>query len=414
MSARTVVITGIGVVSALGVGKETFWKNVIAGQNGVHKIEQFDPSGCTSHIAAEVKDFNPEDFMDRKEVRRRDKNIQFAVGAAKLALQDSGLELANEDTSRIGVIIGSGIGGIHTFEVNHSTCVEKGPSRVSPFFIPMIISNMASGVVGIELGLKGVNYCVVSACATGTHALAAAADAIRAGRADVVFSGGTEAAVCEISVAGFCSLHALSTRNDEPEKASRPFDKERDGFVLGEGAAVLTLESLEHAQARNAHIYAILAGSGATCDAHHITAPDPEGKGAENAMRLAIADAGLKPEDIDYINAHGTSTPLGDPAEIKAIKNLFGEHAYKLAVSSTKSMLGHALGATGAIETAICALALQDGIIPPTINYEYPDPECDLDIVPNVARKQDIKTALNNSFGFGGQNAVVVLKKYEC
>lgn len=413
LSDNTVVITGLGIISALGCGVDEFWKNLTAGKCGIGPITQFDASDFSTKIAAEVKDFNPEDYMDRKDARRRDRYIQLASAASKLAWQDAKLETNKINPLRAGVIISSGIGGISTFENNMKTYMEKGPGRISPFFIPMMISNMASGVVSIELGLKGMSFCVVSACASSTHALGVAADAIRAGRADIMVAGGSEAAMTPMAVGGFCSLHALSTRNDEPTKASRPFDKERDGFVMAEGAATVVLESLAHAKARGAHIYAVLAGSGATSDAHHITAPDPEGNGAKEAMRIALADANIKPEEVDYINAHGTSTPLGDPAEIKAIKQVFGEHAYKLAVSSSKSMFGHALGAAGALETAVCALTIKNGIITPTINYEYPDPECDLDVVPNVARKADVKVALNNSFGFGGQNAVVVLRRYE-
>lgn len=410
---KTVVVTGLGIVSALGTGKDIFWENITAGKNGIADITLFDASALPSRFAAEVKDFNPEGFMDRKDARRRDRNIQFAVAAAKMAWEDSGLNLSKEDPYRIGTLIGSGIGGIATFENNHAAYLSKGYKGVSPFFIPMLISNMASGTISIDLGLRGPSYAVVSACATSTHTIGVAVDTIRIGKADVVLAGGTEAAITPAAVSGFCALHALSTRNDDPAHASRPFDKQRDGFIMGEGAAVLVLESLEHALARQAEIYAILAGSAATADAHHITAPDPEGLGAAMAMRLALQDAELKPEDVDYINAHGTSTPLGDPAEIKAIKKVFGEHSYKLAVSSTKSMIGHALGATGALETAICVFALKNGIIPPTINYEYPDPDCDLNIVPNTAVRQNIKVAVNNSFGFGGQNSVLVLKKYE-
>ena len=413
MDKRRVVITGLGTVNPLGNNVADSWAAARAGKCGIGPITQFDATNFSTRIAAEVKDFNPEDFMDRKEARRRDRYIQLASAASKLAWQDAQLATDKIDPWRAGVIISSGIGGISTFESNMKSYMEKGAGRISPFFIPMMISNMASGVVSIELGLKGMSFCVVSACASSTHALGVAAEAIRSGKADIMVAGGSEAAMTPMAVGGFCSLHALSTRNDEPTKASRPFDKERDGFVMAEGAATIILESLAHAKARGARIYAILAGSGATSDAYHITAPDPEGNGAKEAMRLALADAAIKPEEVDYINAHGTSTPLGDPAEIKAIKQVFGEHAHKLAVSSSKSMFGHALGAAGALETAVCALTIKNGIITPTINYEYPDPECDLDIVPNVARRAEVKVALNNSFGFGGQNAVVVLRRYE-
>lgn len=413
LNDRTVVITGLGVVSALGTGLDKFWQNVVAGENGIGEITQFDASQFSTRIAAEVKDFQAEEYMDRKEARRRDRYIQFASACAKMAWQDANLNEGQYDPQRSGVIISSGIGGIATFESNNFTYFQKGPGRISPFFIPMMISNMASGVVSIELGVKGVNYAVTSACASSAHAIGTATDMIRLGRADLMVTGGSEAAITPMAVGGFCSMHALSTRNDDPSHACRPFDKERDGFVMGEGAAVLILESLAHAKARGAKIYAVLAGYGATADAHHITAPDPEGRGAMNAMRFAIQDAGLSLEDIDYINAHGTSTPLGDPAEVKAIKGVFGERAYKLAVSSTKSMLGHTLGATGAIEAVISALSLKHQILAPTINYEYPDPECDLDFVPNLARQQEVRAVLSNSFGFGGQNAVLALARYQ-
>ncbi len=411
-SGNVVAITGLGIVSALGTGVSTFWNNLIAGKSGVDHITQFDTSGFSVSIAAEVKDFSPEDFMERKEARRRDRYTQFAVAASKLAWEDACLTEKDCDPFRSGVIIGSGVGGISTFETNMRTYLDKGPSRISPFFIPMLIPNMASGVVAIELGLRGLNYCTVSACASSSHAVGVAVDMIRLGRADMIMAGGSEAAVTPMTVGGFSSMHALSVRNDEPTKASRPFDKERNGFVIGEGAATLVLESLEHAKARGARIYALVGGYGATADAYHITAPDPEGVGTTQAMRLALEDAHLGVEDIDYINAHGTSTPLGDIAEVKAIKRLFGEHSRRVAVSSTKSMLGHALGATGAIETAVCALTIKNGVVPPTINYEFPDPECNIDVVPNVARKMRVRAALNNSFGFGGQNSVLALREY--
>lgn len=403
----------MGVVSSIGIGLKEFWNNAVAGKNGVGPITSVDTENLPVRFAAEVKGFNPEDYMDRKEARRRDRYVQLASAASRMAVEDSGLVSGSFDPQRTGVIIASGIGGMSTFESNCQACYTKGPRYVSPLFIPMMVSNMASGVVAIEHGFKGPSFGVVSACASSTHAIGLAADLIKMGKADIIMAGGSEAAITPVAIGGFASMKALSTRNDEPEKASRPFDKERDGFIIGEGAASLTLESYAHAKARGAHIYAVLAGSGCSADAHHITAPEPEGRGAEAAMKMAIADAGLKPEDIDYINAHGTSTPLGDVAEVKAIKAVFGGHAAKLAVTSSKSMFAHCLGAAGALETVISAMSVSQGIVTPTINYEFPDPACDLDIVPNVARKQNLRAALNNSFGFGGQNAVVVLTKYE-
>ncbi len=411
MEKRRVVITGLGVVSPVGLGWKPFWKALLAGQSGISAISSFDASEFPTQIAGQVQDFEPADYMPKKEVRRMDRTIQFAVAAASMALEDSQFPLDSVDLDRVGACIGSGIGGMDTWEAQHSTLLEKGPRRVSPFFIPMMIPNMPSGQVSIQFGLRGPNYSVVSACATGGNCIASAIDAIQAGRAEAMLAGGTEAAVTPLAMAGFCSMRAMSTRNSEPEAASRPFDKGRDGFVMGEAAGVLLVEELQHALARGATIYAEIVGYGSTADAHHMTNPDPEGKGAARAMEIALREAGLAPEAVNYINAHGTSTPVGDPCEIKAIKSVFNGHADKLAISSSKSMTGHTLGAAGAIETVVCALAVRDDVIPPTINYEEPDPECDLDFVPNVARKTTVEVALNNTFGFGGHNTVLALAK---
>jgi len=407
-----VVVTGMGIVTSLGSDLETFWNNLVAGKSGVSRIESFDVSEYPTQIAAEIKDFNPEDYIDRKEARRMDRFVQFAVAAGKMAVQDAGLELGvNVDSERVGVIVGSGIGGLGTWEEQHSILLEKGPKRVSPFFIPMMIANMASGQISMSIGAKGPNTTAVTACATGTHSIGDSFKLIQRGDADAMICGGAEATIRPTGLAGFCSMRAMSTRNDEPEKASRPFDAERDGFVMGEGSGVLVLESLEHAVKRGARIYAEVIGYGMSGDAYHITDPDPDG--AARCMQRALKDAGIEPEAIDYINAHGTSTPVGDRSETLAIKKAFGDHAYKLAVSSTKSMTGHLLGAAGGIESVILALTLKNGVIAPTINLEHPDPECDLDYVPNAARKSDVKTALSNSFGFGGHNATIVMRKYE-
>ncbi|SYX82751.1 beta-ketoacyl-ACP synthase II [Paenibacillus alvei] len=407
-----VVVTGMGVVTALGSDIETFWNNLLEGKSGVSHIEAFDATDYPTQIAASVKDFNPEDFMDKKETRRMDRFVQFAVAASKNALEDAKLDVREQtNPDRVGVIVGSGIGGLGTWEDQHTILMEKGVKRVSPFFIPMMIANMASGQVSITVGARGPNTAAVSACATGTHSIGDAYKIIQRGDADVMICGGAEATIRPIGMAGFCAMRAMSTRNDEPERASRPFDVDRDGFVMGEGAGVLVLESLEHALARGARIYGEVAGYGMSGDAHHMTEPDPTG--AALCMNRALADGELAPEQIDYINAHGTSTPVGDRSETKAIKSALGDHAYKTAVSSTKSMTGHLLGAAGGVEAVICSLVLQHGMIPPTINLENQDPECDLDYVPNVARKADVQVAMSNSFGFGGHNATIVLKKYE-
>ncbi|MGO9529036.1 MAG: beta-ketoacyl-ACP synthase II [Verrucomicrobiia bacterium] len=413
MSERRVVITGIGVLTPLGSELEVFWQNLLAGKSGIGPVTRFDTTAYDCKIGGEVRGFKPEEFMPIKETRRTDRFTQYAIAAAKKAIADAGIEVAKSDPNRIGVLIGSGIGGMETIEDQVGTLIRKGPGRVSPFMIPMLIVNMASGYVSMLVGAKGPNLAVVSACATATHALGEAARAIVHNDADIMIAGGTEAAITQMGYAGFCAMKALSTRNDEPERASRPFDAQRDGFVMGEGAGVCILESLEHARKRHAKIYAEVAGYGITGDAYHMSAPAPEGEGAARSMAMALKHAGLNPEEVDYINAHGTSTPVGDKCETQAIKTVFGAHAKKLAVSSTKSMTGHLLGAAGAVETAVCALAIRDGMIPPTINYENPDPECDLDYVPNKARQTNVRACMNNSLGFGGHNATLIVKRHE-
>lgn len=409
---QRVVITGLGVMSALGQDVETFWSNLLAGKSGVSNIESFDVSEYPTRIAAEIKNFVVEDYVDKKEARRMDRFVQFAVAATLNALKDAQLDIREQtDPERVGVYVGSGIGGLTTWEDQHKILLEKGPKRVSPFFIPMMIANMASGQISMITGAKGPNSTAVTACATGTHSIGDAFKTIQHGDADVMICGGAEATISPTGVAGFCAMRAMSTRNEEPEKASRPFDTGRDGFVMGEGAGILVLESLEHAQKRGARIYGEVIGYGMSGDAHHMTDPDPDG--AARCMVKAVKDAGIAFEAVDYINAHGTSTPVGDKSETTAIKKAFGDHAYKLAVSSTKSMTGHLLGAAGGVEALICALALKHGMIPPTINLDNQDPECDLDYVPNTARQANLGIVMSNSFGFGGHNATIVLKKYE-
>ena len=410
---RRVVITGLGVVSPIGTGVEKFWSNLVAGVSGIDIIKRFDPVeiGLSVHIAGEVKDFEPEKYFDKKDAQKVSDFIKFAVAAADEAIKDSGLLEGKFDPYRVCVIIGTGIGGLRDIEEQQKVLMEKGPRRVSPFFIPYGISNMASGLVAIRFGFKGPNYCVVSACATGNHSIGDAMRLIQKGDIDVAIAGGCESAITPLGVAGFASMKALSTRNHEPQKASRPFDRDRDGFVMGEGAGILVLEEYEHAKARGAKIYAELVGYGATDDAYHITAPCADGEGAYMCMKLAIEDAGIRPEEVDYINAHGTSTPLNDKSETLAIKRLFGEHAYKLKISSNKSMIGHLLGAAGAVEAVATVKSIQTGIIPPTINLENPDPECDLDYVPNKAIEYTVNYALSNSFGFGGTNACLLFKR---
>lgn len=408
---QRVVVTGMGVMTSIGKDIDTFWNSLMTGKSGVSNVEAFDVSDYPTQIAASIKDFNPEDYMDRKEARKMDRFVQFAVAAGTKALEDSGIKIGeNAEAERVGVSIGSGIGGLGTWEDQHNVLLEKGPKRVSPFFIPMMIANMASGQMSINLGAKGPNTTQVTACATGSHSIGDSFRLIQRGDADVMVCGGAEATIRPTGMAGFCAMRAMSTRNDEPAKASRPFDTGRDGFVMGEGAGVLILESLEHAQKRGAKIYAEVIGYGLSADAHHMTEPDPDG--AARCMKMAIRDAGINPEDIDYINAHGTSTPVGDRSETKAVKMALGDHAYKVAVSSTKSMTGHLLGAAGGVEAVICALSLGHQIIAPTINLEDQDPECDLDYVPNEPRKAELDIVMSNSFGFGGHNATIILKKY--
>lgn len=408
---KRVVITGMGVVSPLGCELDKFWARLIGGQSGVGPIHRFDAGEFTTRIAGEVMEFDVDAFIPKKQQRRMDPFSHYGVAAAQLAVTDSGLNLEDEDPWRMGVIVGTGIGGLNVVQKQWSNFIENGPSRFSPFMIPQMITNIISGHVAIEHGMKGPNFCITSACASATHSLGEALHIIRRGEADIMLSGGTEGAVCELSVGGFCAMRALSTRNDEPERASRPFDAERDGFVPGEGAGVLVLEELEHAMKRGARIYCELAGYGCSCDAYHITAPDVGGEAAARSMRQAVESAELNSEQIDYINAHGTSTPLNDKCETLAIKKALGEeNARRVPISSTKSMTGHLLGAAGAVEAIACAFALQNGVIPPTINYENPDPDCDLDYVPNTAREVKIKTALSNSLGFGGHNATLCFK----
>ena len=409
---KRVVVTGMGVISPIGTGLNKFWEALISGASGVDRITQFDASDYKVQIAGEVKDFNVGDYIDKKEARRMDRFVQFAVAASKIAIDDAGLDLNNEDSERIGVVIGSGIGGISTVFEQSKILLERGPGRVSPLTVPMKIINMASGQVAMAFGFKGFNSSVVTACASSNNAIGDSFRLLKNGELDVIVTGGTEAAIVPISIAGFSAMKALSTYNDEPQKASRPFDAKRDGFVMGEGAGILVLETLEHAKARGAKIYAEIVGYGVTCDAYHITAPDPEGLGAAKAMKKAMDEAALTPEDISYINAHGTSTPLNDKLETLAIKKVFGKRAYDIPISSIKSMIGHLLGAAGGVEAVASVLTVFHGIIPPTINYENPDPECDLDYVPNKARESQINAVLSNNLGFGGHNVTIAFKKY--
>jgi 3-oxoacyl-[acyl-carrier-protein] synthase II len=408
-----VVITGMGAITPLGNDVETFWRNVVAGRSGVGPITLFDASAMKTRIAAEVKGFDPEAWFGRKEARRMDRYAQFALAATQQALQDARLDPAHVDRERVGVILGTGIGGIGALVQGVETLMTRGPDRISPFMVPMMLADTAPGLIAIAYGFRGPNMAVVTACASGTNAIGEAMHLIRRGDADVVIAGGAEAAILPVAVAAFNVMGAISTRNEEPERASRPFDRTRDGFVMGEGAGILILERLEHARARGARIYAEVVGYGTSADAYHITAPLENGEGAALAMRRALADASLSPREIDYINAHGTGTPLNDKSETQAIKAVFGEAAYDVPISSTKSMIGHLLGAAGAVEAIVCIRAITDGVIPPTINYEHPDPECDLDYVPNVARRRPVRTAMSNSFGFGGHNACVIFRRYE-
>lgn len=410
---RRVVITGLGVVTPLGHQLEVFWKNLIAGQCGIDRITAFDATPFDTQIAGQVKDFDPTPaFPSPKEIRRTDRYSQFGIYAGHQALLDSGLELDRENRDEIGVILGSGIGGLSTTIEQHKILLERGPGRLSPFMIPMLISNMASGLFSMYNNLRGPNFATCSACSTANHAIGEAWRAIKMGDAAVMFAGGAEAAVVSVGIGGFCAMRAMSTRNDDPKHASRPFDQDRDGFVMGEGAGVVVLEELEHAKQRGAKIYCEIAGYGNTADAYHITSPPPGGEGAVRCMKMALRTGGLNAGDISYVNAHGTSTPQGDVCETQAIKTVFGEHAKKLAVSSTKGATGHMLGAAGAVEMTACALAIKHGVVPPTINLQTPDPECDLDYVPNVAREMPVNAIVNNSFGFGGHNATIAAKKF--
>ncbi len=408
---KRAVITGMGVISPVGNNLNDFWTALKEGQSGVGEVTKFDVSDFTTKIAAEVKDFDGTDYIGKKEIRRMDLSSIYAVSTSLQAVEDSGLDLEKLNLDRCGVVIGSGIGGINTFEKQHTILKEFGPNKISPFFIPMMIIDMCAGLVSMKFGFRGPNYGTVSACASSSHAITDALRIIQRGEADVMICGGAEATISPMALAGFCQARALSTRNDDPQKASRPFDINRDGFVMGEGSGILIMESYEHAKERGAKIYGEMLGSGMTADAYHMTAPHPEGIGAKKAMAMALKDANLKPEDIDYINTHGTSTGLGDVAETKAIKDVIGEHAYKIPINSTKSMTGHLLGAAGSIELIACMLSLRDGIIHPTINLDEPDPECDLDYVPNKARESKINTALSNSFGFGGHNVSLLVGK---
>jgi len=409
-NGRRVFVTGTGVVSPLGNNTQQFWENLIAGKSGAGTITRFDASGFDTNFACEVKDFSADGVIDRKDAKRMDRFVQYAVVASHEAIQSSGLDVNAIDRNRVGVVLGSGIGGMETFEAQHSLFKERGPDRVSPFFIPMMISDMAAGQVSIKFGLKGPNFCTVSACASGAHAIGEAIRLIRSGDADVIIAGGCEATITPMALAGFGNARTLSTRNDDPQRASRPFDQDRDGFVIGEGSGVLILEGEDHARRRDAPLLCELSGYGASADAYHITAPSSDGGGAARAMQRAMEDAGLGPDDIQYINAHGTSTPTGDPIEVLAVKSVLGEHAYRITMSSTKSMTGHLLGAAGGLEAVVTAFTLARGIIPPTINLDKPDPQCDLDFVPNQARASRVKAALSNSFGFGGHNVTLAMK----
>ena len=410
---KRVVITGLGVISPVGNKISTFWNSLTEGKSGIDRITHFDPTGFDSQIAGQIKQFNPQDYgITPRDTRRMAKFVQYAIAASKQAIGDANLNLDKENKERIGVLIGSGIGSLQIVEKEHRVLLKNGPSRISPFLIPTLIVNEASGWVAITFGFKGPNSCVATACASGSHAIGDACKIIERGDTDIMIAGGTESAITPLAVAGFCALKALSCRNNEPQKASRPFDSQRDGFIMAEGAGVVVLESLEHAKKRKANIYAELVGYGMSCDAYHITAPDPDGRGASLAMQAALQDARTNPEDLDYINAHGTSTKLNDKIETLAIKKTLGNHAKRVMVSSTKSMTGHLLGAAGGVEFITICLTIRDNIVPPTINYEYPDPECDLDYVPNLARKNSVNVALSNSLGFGGHNATLIVKRF--
>ena len=410
---RRVVVTGVGLITPLGIGVQETWDALCAGKSGIGEITRFDTSAFETKIAAEVKDFNPEDFMSKKEAKRNETFIAYSIAAGRMALEDSTLTIDTSNENRVGVLTGCGLGGLGMLERTYKTLAERGPKRVSPFYIPMLIGNMAPGLMSIHFGAKGPNSSVATACAAGSHAVGDAYKIIKRGNADAMITGGVESVVTPTCIAGFNAMKALSTRNDEPTKASRPFDRDRDGFVVGEGAGIMILEDLDHALERGAKIYAEMIGYGMSGDGYHITSPPPNGEGAQRCMTAAIEDAGLSPKDIDYINAHGTSTPLNDLYETRAVKSVFGKHAKSLAISSTKSMTGHLLGGTGGVETVFTALMINEGIILPTINHDNPGEECDLDYVPNQARKHDVKVAMSNSFGFGGTNASLILSKYQ-
>lgn len=412
MGQRRVAVTGMGVISPVGNDIATFWNSLVEGKSGISYIDRFDVSAYPTKIAAQVKGFNPGDYISRKEARRMDKFVQFACAATRMALEDAGLTINAEDADRVGVWIGSGIGGLETFEMQHQNLLGKGVGSISPFFIPMLIANMAAGQVSILFGAKGPNGCTVTACATATNSIGDAFRFIQRGEADVMITGGTEASITPLGMAGFCAMKAMSTRNDEPEKASRPFDAGRDGFVMGEGAGIVILEEMERALQRGARIYAEVIGYGTTADAYHVVQPEPEGDGAARAFAMALRDAGIAPGEVDYINAHGTGTEFNDAMETRAIKKILGKHAYEVAISSTKSMTGHMLGAAGAVEFIVAVLACKHDLIPPTINYTTPDPDCDLDYVPNTARRRNVRVAISDSLGFGGHNAVLVVRKF--
>jgi len=411
--ARRVVVTGVGMVTPLGTGVEKNWEAVCAGRSGIGPITKFNATGFPSQIAGEVKDFRSEDFLDKQEIRRFDIFIHYAIASARMAIEDAELKIDASNCYRVGAVTGTGLGGLATLEHYHSILLEKGHKRISPFFIPGIIANMAPGQIAIEFGARGPNLSIETACAASAHAIGESFRMIQGGISDAMITGGAEAVITPLALGGFCSMRALSTRNEAPEKASRPFDLDRDGFIMGDGSGILILEDLQTALHRGARIYAEVVGYGLTADAYHVSAPDPEGEGASHCMKMALDSAGLKPEDIDYINAHGTSTKLNDLSENRAIKAVFGEHAYQLSISSTKSVTGHLLGGAGGIEAIFTVLTIKNGTIPPTMNYETPDPECDLDYVPNVARKKKVTLAMSNSFGFGGTNASLIFKSYE-
>ena len=413
MDKKRVVVTGVGLITPLGVGVEDSWNSIIAGRAGIRRITQFDSSNFPTQIAGEVEGFNPEDYIEPKEIKKMDRFIHFAIAAATMAINDSGLKITDGNAEKVGVIVGSGIGGLHAIEHYHSVFLEKGPRRISPFFIPMLVINLASGQISIKFGAKGPNSAVATACATGSHSIGDAYKIIQRGDAEAMIAGGTEAVITPLGIGGFNAMKALSTRNDEPEKASRPFDIDRDGFVMGEGSGIVILESLESAMDRGVRIYAEIVGYGMTADAYHITSPAPGGEGAARCMQMTLKDGSVDPSEVDYINAHGTSTKYGDEIETNAIKTVFREHSYKVAISSTKSMIGHLLGAAGGVEAVITVLSIYNDIITPTINLDKPDPECDLDYVPYKSRKMTINYALTNSFGFGGTNACLLFKKFK-